>query len=548
MLPSLRSQPSAGLNPPIHIPHFTVERMYYGWWDSLKILFARVPLSRNPVRLFRAPAWRRTTGRSLTGSLVLHGSFILFLVYLHRALPTGTPPEERPSTSERIFYRVPVLDSSKVLPRITPAGVGGRPGNAAQPAPPILGSTALLRNVTAVSKPLHPDNNRQTILQRTSPPDLRIPDEVKLPMIALGNPDIPKPAIKIDPHDSKAIQVQRRYATEAAPSESETNFKAIVPLASATVPQPQLPIPAGEASKPVQRGGGNRAVPAAPDVQGNGDNDLFVMSVDPSGPLTKIALPAGNRYGDFSLSPAGGSPGSPAGDSNAVKAGGGSGAEGAGGEGSVGIGAGKSGGGGDSSGSLPISLTGRGTAPASNGVLPPASVEEMIVPVITTPHVRRNALVVSGGPIGGAGLGVYKALNCGKIYTIFITMPGTDWSLEYCRHSDPGEPSTSATSEAPRTVVHLEQPVLPPDATVKFDFLRLPVSDDKKRKLIVLKGVIDETGAVSDVEIYSGLLPEMDEAARAAFSRWKFMPALRDGKPVAVDILIGILPTLPGTQ
>jgi hypothetical protein len=34
----------------------------------------------------------------------------------------------------------------------------------------------------------------------------------------------------------------------------------------------------------------------------------------------------------------------------------------------------------------------------------------------------------------------------------------------------------------------------------------------------------------------------MDEAARIAFSRWVFKPAVRDGKPVEVEILVGIPP------
>jgi hypothetical protein len=32
----------------------------------------------------------------------------------------------------------------------------------------------------------------------------------------------------------------------------------------------------------------------------------------------------------------------------------------------------------------------------------------------------------------------------------------------------------------------------------------------------------------------------MDEAAKIAFSRWKFKPAMRDGKPVPVEILVGV--------
>jgi hypothetical protein len=42
------------------------------------------------------------------------------------------------------------------------------------------------------------------------------------------------------------------------------------------------------------------------------------------------------------------------------------------------------------------------------------------------------------------------------------------------------------------------------------------------------------------MEVYQSVLPQMDEAARAAFSQWTFKPALRDGKPVPVEILVGI--------
>jgi len=488
------------------------------------------------------------SGRSLVGSIALHGSFILFLIYLHQAVRSQTSMAEASPPLERIYYRVPVLDSSKVMPHIAPAGPGGRPGNAIQPQAPALGSSVAIKNLIAVSKPVHPDNNRQTIWQRTSPPDLRIPNEITLPMIALGNPDLPKPALKIVPEDSKAIQVKRALTTANAPVVPDTPSQAaVIPMENPTLARPSLTVPMGEPSKAIQKERGDQPAPSAPDIQGKGDKDLLVMGVDSANPMSKIALPPGNRWGDFSLSPAGGRPGSPGGISNSSASGGASGTEGPGGEGSVGIGAGKSGGGGDPSNSLPVSIGGSGSGPAGNGLLSgaPTTVEAMIVPVLTTPHIRKNALVVTGGPIGGGGLGVYKALSCGKIYTVFVTMPGANWSVEYCPRADPNQPPPPPVAS---TVVHLESPVLPPDATVKFDFLRMPVSEDKKRKLIVLKGVVDETGAVTDVEVYSGLLPAMDEAARTAFSRWKFMPALRNGKPIAVDVLVGIMATLPGTQ
>jgi len=42
------------------------------------------------------------------------------------------------------------------------------------------------------------------------------------------------------------------------------------------------------------------------------------------------------------------------------------------------------------------------------------------------------------------------------------------------------------------------------------------------------------------------LSSEMDAAALRAFSQWTFKPAMRDGKPVSVDILVGIPSDGPG--
>jgi hypothetical protein len=58
--------------------------------------------------------------------------------------------------------------------------------------------------------------------------------------------------------------------------------------------------------------------------------------------------------------------------------------------------------------------------------------------------------------------------------------------------------------------------------------------------MIVLKGTLSDAGVAENMEVYQSVLPQMDEAARAAFSQWTFRPALRDGKPVSVEILVGI--------
>ena len=53
---------------------------------------------------------------------------------------------------------------------------------------------------------------------------------------------------------------------------------------------------------------------------------------------------------------------------------------------------------------------------------------------------------------------------------------------------------------------------------------------EKKNKPIVLKGVITDDGTVADLKVYQGIVAGMDDAARVAFSQWKFKPAMRKAR------------------
>lgn len=153
--------------------------------------------------------------------------------------------------------------------------------------------------------------------------------------------------------------------------------------------------------------------------------------------------------------------------------------------------------------------------------------------------VRKSSIIVSAGPVGGGGLDVYDVLRCGKIYTIFLAMPGKNWTMQYCQK--PGTEG-AAPPRSTSTFVHMDSGLVPPDLDVetRYDFRRLPVPPAKAHKLIVLKGTLGADGTVGGLEIFQGILPQMDEAAKIAFSRWKFKPAMRDGKPVPVEILVGV--------
>ena len=534
--------------PRVRAPRFLVQRERLGlaWWESLKALYRTPRLRRGKTRshILRDVhlGAGRPNGKFQTLSLVAHLALIVALIYVPVASRAREVDiEDVPRNAEKIYYRLTVINPAQKLPRIAPVGAGAQPGKGdLVQRLPALGSTVQQHNLTVVSRPLRPDNTRQTIFQPIAPPNLRITTELKLPNIVEARPVIvPKPKVALNAQESKPNIPNKRILTAPLPSLTATN----IPLTNLTNPtntQPQLPVPPPSASAPAptpttenaEVGANDAGLESRTQNQGSG---LVVISTDPGQASDMVALPTGNRWADFSISPAGSMPGSPGGVSQhtpSVGTGGG-----AGGDSSTGIGKGESGGGGGTSGE-PGSLSVSGTGgSAASGTLGPGVPLSMVYPVVASLLPRRNSLVVLAGPMGGGGLNIYGALKCGKIYTVFLQMPGKAWTLQYCLSRDSKETPPSQTASA---VVHMEQGITPPDAESRFDFKRLPLPVDKVHKLIVLKGSLREDGAVENLQIHQGLLPMMDEAARLAFSQWKFKPATRGGKAIPVDILVGI--------
>lgn len=73
----------------------------------------------------------------------------------------------------------------------------------------------------------------------------------------------------------------------------------------------------------------------------------------------------------------------------------------------------------------------------------------------------------------------------------------------------------------------------------------MAIPDKDGDKLIVLRALIDKDGAINDVHVFQGVLPEMDAAAALAFTNWKFRPATRASVPISVDVLVGIPARVP---
>jgi hypothetical protein len=315
---------------------------------------------------------------------------------------------------------------------------------------------------------------------------------------------------------------------------------------AASVPQPKMPtayFTSDSLHAPHDAGAAVPRKDASADPSPDTAGSIVVMSAQPA-PFSQLAtLAQGNRYGAIAIAPSKPGLGSPGGKPNSAGAPAASGA-GGGGDTSVGVGTGKSGGGGagpEAPGRASFSAVGgSGTSGGvdANGLLAPV-LPAAVFPVTIAPKLRHAPLVISAGPMGGGGLDVYGALTCGKVYSIFLAMPGRNWALQYCAHEASGAPPAN-TVPATAGVVQMQAGIVPPSPEQQFDFRRLPVPDKDGDKLIILQGMIAADGSVGSVRVFRGVLPEMDAEAAQAFGKWKFKPATRAGAAVALDVLVGV--------
>jgi hypothetical protein len=546
------------------VPRFLVrpQPLFRGWLSDLLAVLQPASEISNPangrLRGSLVESRAQLPRHALFASLLFHSGVIACLVQLPQLIRWPLPASQAHPIAEQhldgapLIYHVVPVQIAQSLPALHPPGPGGRPGKGVLPDRlPSRGSSVFHVRTRIVSSPARPDNPRQTIVQPNTPPDLRIAQDLRLPNILsgslAGNPKL-EAKVKLSApraaaHRNEAVQAPEYVAVPQDPSISSP---------SPIVAQPRLPIPVASslAAPKAHAGPGSSAEGVAgADTSDAAAGGLLVVSVDPAA-RSLAALPPGNRFGGFSISPSGGLPGSPGGVLKGdVQAG--SGGPGTGGDSSVGVGSEETGGGGGGagfSGDVPVSIAGgsfgtTGSASAAvlaDGVLAP----NIVFAVPMQAALRKRGLVFSTGPVGGAGLNVYGVLRCGKIYTMYLAMPGKDWVLEYC------VPGAAETGQKPpnmsgQITMHADAGLAAPAIEERFDFKRSPVPANQADELTILRGAIEKDGTVTGVAVYQGVVQETDLGACAAFARWKFKPALREGKPTRVEILVGIPATVP---
>ncbi|MFW6175811.1 MAG: TonB family protein [Acidobacteriota bacterium] len=96
----------------------------------------------------------------------------------------------------------------------------------------------------------------------------------------------------------------------------------------------------------------------------------------------------------------------------------------------------------------------------------------------------------------------------------------------------PGPPPSEPEDEGP---VHVVGEVVPPEP-VHTPRPRYPEIARRAGRTgtVIVQATIDREGTVTDVEVLRGAPLGMTEAAVEAVRRWRFRPATREGRPVAV--------------
>ena len=293
------------------------------------------------------PKYHRS-GPGVLSSALLHFSVLFLLVRLPIAKLLVRPDSSEVHHTEHLVYMLQPLSLKDRLPTLKPPGSGGRPGRGSRPErPPARGGLAFHPTLTIISNPPHPDNDRQTIIQASSPPQLKIPKEIRLPNILIGS--LPPPPPRPAPPPPKPIETHVVVPPRATVAPPSAPLLALVPPRN-PLPNPSMPVPLpaapaapappAPAPQPTPQPAPATQATEAADAKALAELDtrktsaanagLISLSVDPAPPTESVTLPPGNRQGAFSISPEGGKSGSPGGVPGGDPLGGGGGREWAG--------------------------------------------------------------------------------------------------------------------------------------------------------------------------------------------------------------------------
>jgi TonB family protein len=395
-----------------------------------------------------------------------------------------------------------------------------------------------------LSVPREADNRSQTI---AVPPDLKLDRDVALPNIVATGAIVPAvpldatstplkrlvapetqvvaPAPDVSFAPERVVQTAMKSDVIAPPPELTQSTKGRVGLMNLSpsdviVPAPQLTLEEQHSlaarGKGSLSGGDVQPVGPPPSVAATGGTGaagrLIALGIHPAAPTGPVAVPAGNRRGTFAADPKGkpGASGTPdlAGSKSEAK---GSGARGDAG-----------GFNGHNNGSLPAGLH---VGAADSDV--DRRREIASVSSSGASSASRVASPVSDDKITDMDRQVFRGK---RVYGRTLNMPNLNsstgsWVIKF------------AELDGGRKEGELLEPV----ATEKSDpGYPLELIRANVHGMVTLYAIIRSDGTVGDIRVLNSPDERLDSYAQQALARWKFLPAERGGKRVALEAVVEI--------
>ncbi len=134
-------------------------------------------------------------------------------------------------------------------------------------------------------------------------------------------------------------------------------------------------------------------------------------------------------------------------------------------------------------------------------------------------HKNSNGITIVASPRAGGAMNFYGVLKGDRVYTIYFKTGAGMVSLQFAD---------------PQSAIHpYTEDLVAPQA------LRTDISSDAPRARLVIKCVLDRTGAVKNASILQSVGGDFEKQVLSALQEWKFSPAFRGSEPVEVNAILG---------
>jgi len=494
-------------------------------------------------------------------SAVGHAAVIAMLLSASALWPQGTRVVSPAvfHSSDVVYYTAPEY--------LQPLDTGGAKARLPQKADPVYAAQAI------ISVPPEADNRRQTIV---TPPKIKLDHDVPLPNVVAWGPAQPSVPLAATSNATDLRLPEMATEVVAPPPEVRANRREVAPTLTETAvapspemktarsnrnvhmpepavvepppsvetasirkvgdinighaqvvaPAPQLPVSEQRAVATLsqgQLGGASPAVvPPPPSVSGRGASGaggrMIALNVNPAAPSAAVNLPAGNRRGTFAATPEGraGAAGTP--EIAAGKA-----ASESSGRGSTG----------NSANGIPPGLF-VGAAPKPEGSVTVAGAGKPGSPADTSGSIpsrtstsRKMASEMSSD---GQTEEERKVFAGRRSYAMTLSVPnlnsaGGSWVMHFVEQKEDEKKGELVAPVATRTA----------DPGYPLELMRQNV-----RGTVILTAVINADGSVGDVQVLNSIDDRLDQYASNALSHWRFLPALKNGNPVALQAVVTI--------